>query len=82
MLYRSRKLLIFEAEKSDHQKKKNSISERSEQKHFESEIVDVQNKIFDSSTSGELGEGQMFYNNNMSCLSVSVSMNADRRITV
>ena len=47
-------------------KYRKGISERSEQKHFESEIVDVQNKIFDSSTSGELGEGQMFYNNNMS----------------
>lgn len=47
-------------------KYRKGINGRTEQKQFESEIVDVQNKIFDSSTSGELGEGQMFYNNNMS----------------
>ena len=37
------------------------INGRSEQKQFENEIINVQDKIFDSSSSGELGK--LFYNN-------------------
>ena len=37
------------------------INGRSEQKQFENEIVNVQDKIFDSSSSGDLGK--LFYNN-------------------